>query len=172
MKNVHLEKVVPQTMRHLLVTFATVLFFVAFVSSAIAVELKTSKTSPSEVKGTYQLMLYGCAAPSSTENVAILVKEDSTYDVDIFAPAGSYMVTRSVEGADGLAKAAEFLKCNSDAKQTLLRKIMGPKGTLLGFELVPVYNSGSDFPTHYTFNKKKNRVRAYVKMEIPPDDGE
>jgi len=74
-----------------IVSATIVLVLAAMLQGCMAgKQLMTGAADPSEVKGTYTLLLYGCHYPTQIQEVAILVDEAGRYPVSIYDLDTSY----------------------------------------------------------------------------------
>ena len=144
-----------------------VLFFIARSN-----HLKTEAAASAEVRGTYTLLLHGCRHPDDLETVAILDKEGDAHSFEIHAKGSAYTVKNGLTGEQALEEAEQFIRCNIHVERTGLRKILGPGGGSIGFEVRPIY-SVSRFGTNpvldvqYTIRDRK--VTVYIKLDPEAD---
>ena len=101
--------------------------------------LDATRTSPSDVQGTYSLILYGCKYANDLENLAILYKEEGPFTFKIYSPATSYQIKKGLPADEALKQADQFLRCSTDYWKTQLNKIVDRGGTVAGYELRPLY---------------------------------
>jgi hypothetical protein len=132
-------------------------------------QLLAQAALPNEVSGSYTLLLYGCHYPSQPNNVAILVKEDSRYPLEIFDIDASYRVKKGVPAQEALAEANAFVRCSTHTIwMTELKRIPDDAGGTVGFELRPLYvplEFGFPDVMLISYALKDGRVRAYIRMD-------
>ena len=90
--------------------FATGLFLIASDSFAFEASLKTAAANPSEVKGTFTLILYGGNYYDDLETMAILDREGDGYTLDLYVSDFDYRVIKGVPAKEALAKAEKFIR--------------------------------------------------------------
>src|SRR5512134_1465687 len=131
-------------------------------------QLMTVGADPSEVKGTYTLLLYGCHYPAQIQDVAILVDEAGRYPVTIHDLDSSYRVKKGVPAGQALSEADRFVRCSTfHIWRTELRKILDDSGGTLGYEVRPLY-----MPVQFGFadviltsySLQGGVVKAYIKL--------
>ncbi len=131
--------------------------------------LTTSAATPSDLQGTYTLMLYGCHYSDQINNIALLVDENSKYPVEIYDLATSYKVKKGVSPQQALAEADSFVRCSSYRLwQTQLLRIVDDSGGTIGFEVRPLYipyefGNPDVLLINYVLNEGK--VRVYVRID-------
>jgi hypothetical protein len=123
------------------VIVTTCLVVVLVLQSCIAgKQLSPGSADPTNVKGIYTLILYGCITQDDVANVAILVDETSGYTFDVDAIAGMYKVKKGIHGAQALSEANTFDHCGMHSVwKTQLRSIPDPTGKIIAYELKPLY---------------------------------
>ena len=129
--------------------------------------LKTETALPSEMQGTFTLMLYGCRSADDIENMVLFDREGDAFTFEIHAP-GSYTVKTNVSAGDALAEAEKFVRCNITCEGSQLRKILGPGGNSIGFELKPLYSPvlfGIRDVLDVSYVIKEQKVTAYIKLD-------
>jgi hypothetical protein len=153
------------------------------VSCATGIQLRTITADPTEVKGTYTLLLYGCHYPAQIQDVAILVDETSRHPVEIFDLATSYTVKKGVPAGQALVEADRFVRCSANRIwRTELRKILDEAGGTIGYEIRPLYLPLQFAPAgviEVSYALHKDTVRAYIRlnpdvekqMDQGPSDG-
>jgi hypothetical protein len=131
-------------------------------------QLMTSGADPSEVKGTYTLLLYGCHYPAQIQEVAILVDEAGRYPVTIYDLDSSYRVKTGVPAEQALSEADQFVRCSTNRIwRTEMRKILDDSGGTLGFEVKPLYDPvqfGIPNVIETSYSLQKGVVRAYIRL--------
>jgi hypothetical protein len=103
-------------------------------------ELSLGSADPTEVKGTYTLILYGCINAVDVANAAVLVDEKSGYTFDVYALDAMYKVKRDIPAVQALIEANTFFHCGAaSVRETELRRIVDPAGKTIAYELKPFY---------------------------------
>ncbi len=142
---------------------------------AIGTRLQTESADLKNMAGTYDLYLYGCRYPDDTENVAILVNQNSAYPFEIFTLATRYKVKKGLSAAEALTEANAFVRCSMGSVwQTATREIVDEKGGIYGYDMRPLYMPyeimASDLMLiDYYLNN--GRVTAYITEKTRRDDG-
>lgn len=102
--------------------------------------LRTDRADPSEIAGTYTLLLYGGRYIDDLENVAILDKEGDRYSFEIYAPEYDYTVKKQVPAREAFAEAEKHVGSHSSFFRSALRAILDPESNVIGYELRPLYH--------------------------------
>jgi hypothetical protein len=103
-------------------------------------ELSLGSADPTEMKGSYTLILYGCINAVDVANMAVLVDEKSGYTFDVYALDSMYKIKRDIPAAQALSEATTFLRCTSATMRKVeLRRIVDPAGMTIAYELKPFY---------------------------------
>jgi hypothetical protein len=130
--------------------------------------LKTESAAPSEVQGTFTLLLYGCRTSDALDNVAILKREGDPYTFEIYAPDFMYSVKPGLSAAAALKEAEQFVRCNINSERSQLLRIIGPAGNSIGYEVRPLYSIsmfGRDDILDIQYTIKERKVVVYVKLD-------
>jgi len=131
-------------------------------------QLMTGAADPSEVKGTYTLLLYGCHYPAQIQDVAILVDEAGRYPVSIYDLDSSYTVKKDVPAGQALSEADRFVRCSTyKIWRTEMRKILDDSGGILGYEVRPLYmpvEFGAADVIQTSYSLQKGAVRVYIRL--------
>ena len=131
-------------------------------------QLMTGAADPSNVKGTYTLLLYGCHYPTQIQNVAILVDEAGSYPVSIHDLDTSYTVKKGVPAGQALSEADRFVRCSTNRIwRTEMRKILDDSGGTIGYEVRPLYDPvefGIADVIQTSYSLQKGTVKAYIKL--------
>ncbi len=132
-------------------------------------QLISREAQPSQVTGTYSLLLYGCHYPAQLENVAILVKDDSRYPLEIYDIDTSYKVKKGLSAQQALAEADAFVRCSTySIWQVGLREIPDDSGGAIGYEMRPLYaplEFGFPDVLLISYALKDGKVRAYIRLD-------
>jgi hypothetical protein len=138
------------------------------LSPASEKPLKTEAASPSEMTGTYRLILYGHRFANDVETIAILDREGDGYTFDVFAPDFDFKIKKDLPAADALKEAQGFVSFHRDFWRSQLSKIIDGKGDIIGFELRPLYNpfiyGVGDILDVYYWPKENGRVKVTIKL--------
>jgi len=108
-------------------------------SSAFEKPLKTEKADPSEIKGTFTLILYGGRYLDDLETVAILDPEGDQYNFEPYAPDFDYRIKKGIRAKETWAEAQRFISFHNAFWRSQLSKILDSKGNTIGYELRPLY---------------------------------
>ena len=73
------------------------------------------------------------------ETIAILDREEDRYTLKPYAHAHDFKVVTGVSGEEALVKAETFVSFHSSFSHSRLRKIISDTGTIIGYELRPLY---------------------------------
>lgn len=120
------------------------------------------------MQGTFTLMLYGCRSADDIENMVLFDKEGDSFTFGIHAPDFSYTVKTNVSAGDALAEAEKFVRCNPNCEGSQLRKILGPGGNGIGFDLKPLYSPvlfGIRDVLDVGYTIKEQKVTVYIKLD-------
>lgn len=120
----------------LIFTLTIVLVFT--VSNSFAgIRIQEAKTD--EVKGTFNLILYGARHLNDLETIAILYPEGGRYTIEPYAPEFDYTVKKGVPAKEALKEAEGFVSGNPDFRSSQLSRIVDDKGNIFGYEVRPLY---------------------------------
>ena len=125
---------------------------------------------PSDLQGTYTLILYGCRYPSDLENIAILYPNGGPITFEMFTLKTAYKVKKGLPADEALKLADQFLSCSVDYWQTQLGKIVDKEGSIAGYELRPLYPPQKYGKMDVLFVRywlKDSKVSVYI--ELDPD---
>jgi hypothetical protein len=131
-------------------------------------QLMTGAADPSEVKGTYTLLLYGCHYPTQIQDVAILVDEAGRYPVQIYDLDTSYTVKKGIPAEQALSEADRFVRCSTNKIwRTEMRKILDDSGGIIGYEVRPLFmpvEFGTADVIRTSYSLHEGTVRAYIRL--------
>ena len=130
--------------------------------------LKTEAANPANVQGKFTLLLYGCSFRDDLANIAILDKEGDPYSFEIYAPDFSYTSKAGLSGVDALQEAERFVRCNFQSQRSQLRKVLNPAGTIVGFELRPLYSVetfGKDDVLEIRYVIKDRKIVVHIELD-------
>ncbi len=163
-------KYIPMILRRISASFVIV-FLCLDISSCMSIassHLKTGAAKPSDVTGTYTLLLYGCRYPDDLENVAILAREGGSYTFDIYAPASRYKIKPGLQAGDALREAEQFVKCSVHYQQSRMSSISGPSDDIVGYEVRPLYSPirfGMYDVLQIQYVIKDGKILVYIKLD-------
>jgi hypothetical protein len=157
-------------MRDITIQRAGTLLIIILVLSACApgTQLLTTEARPSDVKGTFTLLLYGCHYPDDVKNVAILLNEESKQPFEIYDIKTSYKVKKGMSPEEAMREADTFLRCSiRRVTETAVRSIPDGSGGIVGYEVRPLY-----FPLEFgytdimlnSYSLKDGVIRAYIRL--------
>lgn len=137
-------------------------------SYAFEKSLKIQKASPSEIKGTFTLILYGGRSADDLETIAILDLEGDGYSFEPNAPDFDFTVEKEVSAEKALSAAEKFVSFHTSFWQTQLSKIIDGRGNVIGFELRPLYSPfiygvSNVMEVNY-FPEEGGRVKVTIKL--------
>jgi hypothetical protein len=141
---------------------------VASDSFAFETSLKTEAANPSEMKGTFTLILYGGNYYDDVETAAFLDREGDAYTLDLYVPDFDYRVIKGMPAKEALAKAEKFVRFHPSFWHSQLSKIMGDKGNVIGYEIRPLYYpityGVSDVLDVHYWMKEGGRVKVTIRL--------
>ncbi len=103
--------------------------------------LKTEKAAADEIKGTYDLFLYGHRYSDDFKDVAFLIRQGGKYAFELYAPAFYYTVKKGLTAKEALDEADRWVRFHYSYQGSRLSKILDYDGTVIGYELKPLYSS-------------------------------
>ena len=145
-----------------------VLIIIGFIALSGDDHLKTEAANPADVQGTFTLLLYGCGSRDDLANAAILDKEGDPYTFEIYAPDFSYTSKAGLNAAEALQEAERFVRCNIQSDRSQLRRVLNPAGTVIGFELRPLYSVGTfgrDDVLDVRYVIKDRKVIVHIELD-------
>lgn len=121
-----------------------IFIFIVLAISVFAVSdsfasIRIEEAKADEVKGTFNVILYGARYLNDLETIAFLYPQGSQYPIEPFAPEGDYIVKRGMQAKDALKEAEGFVSGNPDFRSSQLSRIVDDKGNVLGYEVRPLY---------------------------------
>lgn len=130
--------------------------------------LKTASAESGEVNGRFDVILFGGAYSDDLETVALLDVADDQYILEPFAPAFSYTVKSALSAEEALAVAGKFVSFHPSFWKMQLIKIIAPDGTIVGFELKPLYlpilYGRSDVLDIHYWPQEKAKIKVTIKL--------
>jgi len=154
-----------------ILSFLAILFLGLNTSSCVVTtgsHLKTEMAKPSEVTGTYTLLLYGCRYPDDLENVAVLEKEGGPYAFEIYAPASRYKIKSGLPADEALREARQFVTCSVHYQEYRMSGISDPAGAIIGYEVRPLYSPirfGMYDVLNIQYVMKEGKIVVYIKLD-------
>ncbi|MFZ5908291.1 MAG: hypothetical protein ACOYVJ_12960 [Nitrospirota bacterium] len=147
------------------------LCILTLTSSAFAFDspLRTEPASPSELKGTFSLLLYGGRFADDIETVVIFVPEGGDYTFVLYAPDFDYKTEKGRPAREALERAEKFVSFHHAFWRSWLSRILDPDGTVIGYELRPlyrpfVYGSSDVLEVHY-WPKKDTTIKVTIRLK-------
>jgi len=89
--------------------------------------------------GMYRVYLYGALYTNDLETAAILDIEGDEYTIEPYASPTSYTLKENQAGYEAFTEAEKFVMSHRSAKSYGSREILAPDGTVVGYELRPLY---------------------------------
>ena len=146
-----------------------ILFSTSLTACLPGMRLMPSPAKPTDVTGTYTLLLYGCHYPSDVKNAAFLVEEGSKYPLEIFDLDTSYKTIKGLTAQQALTKAETFLRCSTySVWQTQLSRIPDGSGGIIGYEMRPLYipyQLGQVDVLNISYSLKGEKVITYIRLD-------
>lgn len=165
------------TAKHYKATLRRILFIITLlllssgISSCVITmgnHLKTLEVKPSEVAGTYSLLLYGCRYFDDIETVAILDKEGDPFAIELYTPDFRYTVKTGLSAAEALKEAEQFVKCSPHYQQSQFSKITDRAGNIIGYEMRPLYSPlrfGMYDVLDIQYFSKGSKIIVYIRLD-------
>ncbi len=137
-------------------------------SYAFEKSLKIEEASPSEIRGTFTLILYGGRSADDLKTIAILDLEGDEYSFEPYAPDFDFTVKKGVPAEKALAAAEKFVSFHASFWRTQLSKIIDGRGSVIGFEVRPLYwpfiYGVSDVMEVNYWPKRDGKVKVTIKL--------
>jgi hypothetical protein len=119
----------------------------------------------------FTLILYGGRFVDDLETIAILDREGDAYYFEPYAPDFDFTVKKTVPDKEVFGQAQRFVSFHNAFHKSLLSRILDKNGTVIGYELRPLYHpfsySISDVLDVYYWLKKDGRVKVTIKLIQP-----
>jgi hypothetical protein len=163
------------TIKPLTAALMLILIFIFTYSCVNVNYMKTDRAEPSEITGTYTLLLYGGRYSEDVENVAIFDKEGDKYSFEIFAPGYDYTVKKGVQGKEALAEAVKHVGSHRSFFQSRLSRILDTEGNVIGYELRPIYHLtefGMSDILYINYTIKDNKVITKIRLKYELENRE
>ena len=123
---------------------------------------------PSDLQGTYTLILHGCRHPNDLENLAILYPEGGPITFEIYALKTAYQINKGLPADEALKQAEKFLTCNVDYWKAQLSEIVDQNGAIMGYELRTLYapiKFGMMDVLDVNYWLRDSKVTVYIKLD-------
>ncbi|MEK6743867.1 MAG: hypothetical protein AABZ15_09660 [Nitrospirota bacterium] len=135
---------------------------------ALGKQLQADTADPKTIRGTYDLLLYGCRYPSDYEHAAFLISSDAKYPVSLFVSDTSYKVKKRLPAELALSEAYAFVRCGIHTiEETRVQRIADDGGGTIGYEVLPRYLTldflGTD-PLLVNYSLKDGKVTVYIQL--------
>lgn len=149
-----------------------VLIFISFAAllSACATG-KTLHTEPARVDegASYDVIYYGGRYKDDLETIAILDKAGDPYTIEPYAPNFNYRIEKNVPGKAAYEAALRWdAGFNPAFNGTVVRSILGPDGSVIGYEIRPIYQAFtyglSDVLITTYYEQKDGIIRAWIRL--------
>lgn len=143
----------------------------SLISCAPGAYLRTENASPSEITGTYTLLLYGGRYLQDVETLAILDREGDPYSFEIFAPEFDFKTVKGVPAKEALAETERFVSHHPSFMSTQLSRIVDNRGNTIGYEVAPLYRpttfrTSDSVITYYRIEGSKVIVTIELRPEV------
>lgn len=136
-----------------------------------------------QVRGKYDLILYGGQNPHDFRTVAILDRTDDRYAIYPYGATFNYRIIKNLTPEEAQRLGNEFIRRITEYRATEKYEIFGPGHTVIGYELRPIYMPlaagwlGDLLSTSY-FLSGDDLVTVYISVkgeysnreEFPRDD--
>jgi hypothetical protein len=130
--------------------------------------LKTIEAGPSEITGTFSLILYGGRFSDDVETIAILDLEGDGYTLVPFAPDFDFRIKKGLSAKEAMEQAKKFVNFHNAFWRSQLSRITDNNGNTIGYELRPLYLSFyfgvSDIFDVYYWQKDNGIVKVTIKL--------
>ncbi len=130
--------------------------------------LRIETAQPSEVTGTYTLLLYGCRYPDDLEDVAILAREGNPAPFDIYSLPTRYTVKSGLSADEALKEAGKFVQCSVHYQNTRFSKITDAAGAVVGYEVRPLYSPirfGMYDVLNIQYVQEESKIVVYIRLD-------
>jgi len=130
--------------------------------------LKTELTDKAGVTGNFTVILYGANHYDDVATVAFLVRKDSGYTFDIFAPEFNYRVIKDLPAKDALETAERFVRWHPDFMESWISKILTYNSEIIGYEVRPLYRQitfgRQDVMYINYFVQDNSKIEVHIKL--------
>jgi hypothetical protein len=94
-----------------------------------------------DLTGTFTVIFYGGTYSNDPAAIAILDVEGDDYDFEPYTSEYNYQIKNGVPAGLALKESRSFVSQRSDFFTSQLKRITGENGTIIGYELRPLYHS-------------------------------
>jgi len=113
--------------------------FIVLHSCAFSKSLRTTETASIDEKKSYIMIFYGGRYSTDVENLVVLSLEGGRYPFEVYSSDFDYIVKKGVPAKDALEQAQRFVSHHRDYYRSIISKILDPEGTVIGYEVRPLY---------------------------------
>lgn len=151
--------------------FSCTLFSLITLSCAGFSPIRTSVTDESDISGTYTVILFGGNITNDPRTLAVLDREGDDYTFTPFAREDDYLVRTGFPSDKALAESRYFTGRYTYFMTHQLRKILAPDGTLIGYEMRPLYHiqkfgTADILNVNYRLREKEVLVSVDINRDI------
>jgi hypothetical protein len=158
-----------KAMRQVLDVAAALVVLFTIQGCSHGIQLRTESADPKGIEGTYDLFTYGCRYPKDIEHAAFLIAPDKAGMVELYVPAKSYKVKRSIPADQALAEADTHVRCGvRTVVEVRVHRIPDGSGGTLGFEVLPRYalsEVGGMDPLNVSYSLKDGKITVYIRLQ-------
>lgn len=158
-----------KAMRQVLDVAAALVVLFTIQGCSHGIQLRTESADPKGIEGTYDLFTYGCRYPKDIEHAAFLIAPDKADMVELYVPAKSYKVKRSIPADQALAEADTHVRCGvRTVVEARVHRIPDGSGGTLGFEVLPRYalsEVGGMDPLNVSYSLKDGKITVYIRLQ-------
>ena len=116
-------------------------FLLVSGSDALETPLRSEWVNPSDVTGTFTLILYGGNYFNDVHTIAFLDSEGDQYTFEPYAPEFEYRVLKGLSAKEALDKAQHFVSTIDNCFwRSQLSRVLDQNSKTIGYELKPFYN--------------------------------
>jgi hypothetical protein len=137
------------------------------VSCTKEIRLNTQEAQEAEVSGNYTAIYYGCNFLNDLETIVILEKEGGKYQIEPYAQDFKFRVKKGLSAEEALETAKKSVNCNALFRSTNVKRILGPDGETIGYEVRPLYlpyRYGVEDVLDVDYRLKENKVVVTIKL--------
>jgi hypothetical protein len=101
--------------------------------------LKTERADELDIQGKLTVIFYGYNYSDDPEAAVFFDIEDDEFTFEPYAPDHYFQIAKGVDVSLALKEAKWFVGRHSSFRGPRLRKILHPNGTVIGYEMRPLY---------------------------------
>lgn len=135
---------------------------------ALEKQLITKGANLEDVKGKFNLILYGARHIDDLETLAILDVEGDNYVFEPFAPDFDYKILKNLTAEQALDNAKKFIGFHNAYHKSVLKRILDYNGRTIGFEMRPLYYpfvyGFADVMDVFYFLKENGKVKVVIRL--------